>query len=104
MEPQRFRYLQEIAGLGALLVLSYVAWTLSDRVLASHAMHGSWEALLPGFNWWSWDLFLFGLVETLAYGFWLGLYAQLVARSPRWRTAAAGPTRPSSERSAGRAT
>lgn len=99
MAPQRVRYVPVSVGLGAFLVVSYVACTVFDAVFASQAMHGAWEALLPGFTWWSWSSFALGLVETFAYGFWLGLAVPLVAWAHRWRSPANEPAGPSPARS-----
>ncbi len=103
MAPQRVRNLPMSIGLGAFLALSYVVCTVWDGLVPSQAMHGAWEALLPGFTWWSWSSFYLGLVETFAYGFWLGLAVPAVAWANRWRSPAIEPARPVSERSPERA-
>lgn len=60
-------------ALGALLAVTYVACTVWDGVFPSLAMHGAWEDLLPGFEWWSWGSFVLGLAESFLYGFWFAL-------------------------------
>lgn len=68
-----------------LLALSYILCVLFDLVLPQHAMHTAWEALLPGFEWFSAGSFVLGLVESYAYGWyfavlWVPLYNFFLAR------------------------
>ena len=74
----RIRYLPTAVALGAFLAGSYVICSVWDGLFPDSAMHSAWEALLPGFSWWSFGSFLLGLVETFAYGFWLALVVPLV--------------------------
>lgn len=76
----RLRYLPTAAGLGAFLVLTYLACSAWDGVFPDWAMRDTWAAALPGFTWWSWGSFFLGLVESFAYGFWFALVVPLV----RW--------------------
>lgn len=86
MTLRRVRYLPVSVGLGVFLAVSYLACTIWDGLFSSQAMHGAWETLLPGFTWWSWGSFFLGLVETFAYGFWLGLAVPIVRWAHRWLT------------------
>lgn len=84
----RIRYLPTALALGIFLAGSYLICSVWDGVFPDWAMHGAWENLLPGFQWWSWGSFVLGLAESFAYGFWLALVVPLV----RWAHRAAPVT------------
>jgi len=50
-----------------------------DLLFPAHSMYGSWQKLLPGFEWISWSSFVLGLIESYGYGWyftlvWVPLY------------------------------
>lgn len=63
------------AGLATSLFLA-IAFTLCvafDLFFPPHAMYGAWIALLPGFQWLSWQSFFLGLLESYGYGWFFAL-------------------------------
>lgn len=56
-----------------LLAISFVLCTALDLALPAYQMHTVWERLLPGFVWISFGSFVLGLVESVAYGWYLAL-------------------------------
>jgi P-type Cu+ transporter len=44
-----------------------------DLLFPEQAMYLSWQALLPGFEWISWQSFLLGLMESYGYGWYFAL-------------------------------
>jgi hypothetical protein len=64
-----------IAGpaLAVFLAFTYILCVGFDLIFPGLAMYESWLRLLPGFTWLSWGSFLLGLVESLAYGFYIAL-------------------------------
>ncbi|MGR9116075.1 MAG: heavy metal translocating P-type ATPase [Gammaproteobacteria bacterium] len=44
-----------------------------DLIFPEAAMYRTWQALLPGFKWISWDSFFLGLVECYGYGWYFAL-------------------------------
>jgi hypothetical protein len=44
-----------------------------DLLIPAHAMYGSWQRLLPGFEWISWSSFFLGLIESYGYGWYFAL-------------------------------
>lgn len=77
------RYLQLAVGLGAFLAASYLVCSLWDAAFPRWAMRAAWAPLLPGFTWWSWGSFFVGLVESIAYGFWIALVIPAIEWSRR---------------------
>ena len=61
------------------LSITFVLCVGFDLLFPSHAMYQTWERLLPGFTWISWNSFLIGLIESYGYGWyatliWVPLY------------------------------
>ena len=44
-----------------------------DLLFPGNAMYGSWQKLLPGFEWISWGSFFLGLIESYGYGWYFTL-------------------------------
>ncbi len=55
------------------LALTYLICVTFDLIFPAYAMNQAWSALLPGFVWLSWTSFFLGLIETLAYGWYVGI-------------------------------
>jgi len=55
------------------LAISFVLCVAFDLLFPSQAMYGTWQKLLPGFEWISWGSFLLGLVESYGYGWYFAL-------------------------------
>ena len=60
-------------GLGSFLALTYVICVLFDLWFPALAMNSVWTPLLPGFVWISWSSFMLGLIEAVAYGWYVAL-------------------------------
>jgi hypothetical protein len=60
-------------SLGLFLAITYVLCVGFDLLFPGQAMHLNWLPLLPGFTWLTWPSFLLGLVESLAYGWYVAL-------------------------------
>ena len=60
-------------SLGPFLVLTFVACVGFDLLFPAQAMARVWMPLLPGFTWLSWSSFLLGVLESLAYGWYVAL-------------------------------
>jgi cytochrome c biogenesis protein CcdA len=56
-----------------LLAISFVLCVGFDLLFPEHAMYGTWQQLLPGFEWLSWKGFFLGLVEAYGYGWFFAL-------------------------------
>lgn len=70
------------------LAITFALCVGFDLLFPAHAMYGSWQKLLPGFEWISWQSFLLGLIESYGYGWyfalvWVSLYNVFAARSAR---------------------
>ncbi len=57
----------------ALLAISFTLCVVFDLLFPNYAMYGSWQALVPGFEWLSWQSYFLGLIETYAYGWYFAL-------------------------------
>lgn len=55
------------------LAITFILCVLWDLLLPEYAMYASWRALLPGFEWLSWQSFFLGLVESWGYGWYFAL-------------------------------
>ena len=65
-----------------LLTTSFVICVIFDLIFPSLAMYTVWQNLLPGFTWISWGSFVLGVIETIAYAWfitvlWVPVYNQL---------------------------
>ena len=55
------------------LSLTYVLCVLSDLWFPAQAMYPVWSPLLSGFTWLTWLSFFLGMVEAVAYGWYIAL-------------------------------
>lgn len=78
-----------LAGVGhassLTLAVSFALCVVFDLVFPEHAMYGTWQKLLPGFEWISWRSFFLGLIEAYGYGWyfaliWVPIYNFVVLR------------------------
>lgn len=60
-------------SLGVFLTITYVLCVGFDLLFPGQAMYQTWLRLLPGFTWLTWQSFLFGLVGSFAYGWYVAL-------------------------------
>lgn len=60
-------------SLGLFLAITYVLCVGFDLLFPGQAMHMNWLGFLPGFTWLTWPSFLLGLVESIAYGWYVAL-------------------------------
>jgi hypothetical protein len=60
-------------SLSLLLAISYVLCVALGLVWWDAGLHQPWLQFLPGFAWLSWGSFLLGLVESVAYGWYVAL-------------------------------
>ena len=57
----------------ATLAITFALCVAFDLAFPEMAMFGTWQRLLPGFEWLSWKDFLLGLAETYGYGWYFAL-------------------------------
>lgn len=55
------------------LAITFILCVCFDLLFPSHAMFQAWQALLPGFHWFSWKSFFLGIVESYGYGWYFAL-------------------------------
>lgn len=60
-------------SLSGFLALTYVLCVLFDLWFPEQAMRAAWLPLLPGVTWLNAPSFLLGLVEAMAYGWYVAL-------------------------------
>ena len=60
-------------SLGLFLGITFILCVGFDLVFPDHAMYRVWQPLLPGFTWLTWPSFFLGLVESVAYGWYVAL-------------------------------
>lgn len=60
-------------SLGLFLAVTFILCVLFDLWFPNLAMNPVWSPLLPGFVWLSWRSFFLGLVESVAYGWYIAL-------------------------------
>ncbi len=60
-------------SLGLFLAITYVLCVLFDLWFPDLAMNPAWSPLLPGFTWLTWASFFLGLIEAIAYGWYIAL-------------------------------
>jgi len=58
---------------GLFLAVTYLICVAFDLIFPTYAMNAAWSPFLPGFVWISWFSFALGLIETLAYGLYVGI-------------------------------
>jgi len=58
---------------GLFLAVTFTLCVLFDLIFPKEAMYHVWIDLLPGFHWINGWSFLFGLVESYAYGWFIAL-------------------------------
>ena len=71
--PARLPVIALGMSLGLLLALTFMACVAFDLLFPAQAMAGVWMPLLPGFTWLSWGSFLLGVLESVAYGWYVAL-------------------------------
>ena len=72
---------------GLFLAISYVLCIGFCLIFPGHQMHSAWAPMLPGFEWLTPTGFLFGLVWSYLYGWfiaiiWVPLYEAFDRRYP----------------------
>lgn len=55
------------------LAITFALCVGFDLLFPAHAMYGTWQKLLPGFEWISWRSFFLGVVESYGYGWYAAL-------------------------------
>lgn len=70
------------------LAITFALCVVFDLLFPAHAMYGSWQALLPGFEWLSWRSFVLGVIESYFYGWyfalvWVPIYNVFAVRNAR---------------------
>ena len=60
-------------SLSTFFVISYVLCVLSGLIVPDWRMHQPWLQFFPGFEWLTVKGFIIGLVESVAYGWYVGL-------------------------------
>ncbi len=60
-------------SLGSFFAITFVLCVLFDLWFPGQAMYPTWQKLLPGFTWLTWQSFVLGLVESIAYGWYVAL-------------------------------
>ena len=60
-------------SLGLFLGITFILCVGFDLLFPDHAMYRVWQPLLPGFTWLTWPSFFLGLVESVAYGWYVAL-------------------------------
>jgi uncharacterized protein DUF5676 len=60
-------------GLSSFLAISYVLCLLLGLIWPDGGMHQPFLQFLPGFTWLTWPSFFLGLIETIAYGWYIAL-------------------------------
>ena len=56
-----------------LLVITFLLCVGFDFLFPDMAMYPSWQRLLPGFEWISWQSVVLGVAETYVYGWFFAL-------------------------------
>lgn len=74
----------------SLLTISFALCVVFDLLFPAHAMYGSWQKLLPGFEWITWRSFFLGLIESYGYGWyftliWVPIYNVSLGRGTKTR-------------------
>lgn len=77
------------------IAISFSLCVAFDLLFPSHAMYESWQNLLPGFEWISWQSFFLGLIESYGYGWyfaliWVPVYNVVSLRGAQRRSSAPG--------------
>lgn len=60
-------------SLGIFLAVTFALCVGFDLLFPGQAMYETWLNLLPGFTWLTWPSFFLGLVESIAYGWYVAL-------------------------------
>lgn len=61
------------SSLGAFLAISFLLCIGLGLILPGWGLHKPWLQFLPGFTWLTWPSFMLGLVESVAYGWYVAL-------------------------------
>ena len=73
-------------SLGLFFAVTYLLCVGFDLLFPEHSMYPVWQQLLPGFVWLTWQGFLLGLVESVAYGWYVALvFGPLFNLVAAWR-------------------
>lgn len=72
-QPMRLPVMALGTSLGLFLTVTYLLCIGFDLLFPGQAMYPVWQRLLPGFTWLTWQGFLLGLVESVAYGWYVAL-------------------------------
>ena len=73
-------------SLGMFFAFTFAICVGFDLLFPAHAMYPVWQQLLPGFVWLTWQGFLLGLVESVAYGWYVALvFGPLFNLVAAWR-------------------
>ena len=60
-------------SLSLLFAITFVVCVVFDLLFPTLAMRDVWLPLLPGVTWLSWQSFALGLIESIAYGWYVAL-------------------------------
>jgi hypothetical protein len=60
-------------SLSLFLAVTYVLCILLGLAWPAPGLHQPWLQFLPGFTWLSWPSFFLGLIEVLAYGWYVAV-------------------------------
>ncbi len=60
-------------SLGIFFGVTFTLCVLFDLIFPGYAMNQVWKAFFPGFVWLTWTGFIIGLVESVAYGWYVAL-------------------------------
>ena len=71
--PSRIHVVAFGLSLGLLLAITFVLCVIFDLIFPEQSMHEAWMRFLPGFTWLTWPSFLWGLIESFAYGWYVAL-------------------------------
>ncbi|WP_029133726.1 DUF5676 family membrane protein [Sedimenticola selenatireducens] len=68
------------------LAITFALCVAFDLLFPANAMYQTWQGLLPGFEWISWQSFFLGLIESYGYGWyftlvWVPIYNLFATRS-----------------------
>ena len=74
-------------SLGCFFAITFVLCIGFDLVFPGQAMYQTWLRLMPGFTWLTWPSFVLGLVESVAYGWYVALiFGPLFNLFASWRS------------------
>ena len=71
--PRRLALIPIGMSLSLLSAISYVLCVALGLIWWAPGLHQPWLQFLPGFTWLTWGSFFLGLVESLAYAWYVAL-------------------------------